>query len=250
MSGPYFLVQLRVQRTRPIASGFTPSWNLGNTWLGEPTLDGGQVFLVDGELGPGVDGHGRIDPSVPEVWGGLRVGSMIAMHEQARVVGHARVLEVVNGDEGWTPEVARFVSQALQFCAVVEKAKSYSIKQRLVITRDRLLELVRAASALPEVTSTRDAGDRPDPPADWPGFDKHDVYWKLADPLAETSEKVAGSLSDDVLDIYQDLQRGLALWIDDAKRAAIWEWRFHFQKHWGARAVDAIAALHRRATTG
>jgi Domain of unknown function (DUF5063) len=63
---------------------------------------------------------------------------------------------------------------------------------------------------------------------------------------------VAGSLSDDLLDVYGDLQRGLVLWdkggatkSNKLRIAAIWEWRFHFEIHWGDHAIDALRALHR-----
>jgi hypothetical protein len=29
------------------------------------------------------------------------------------------------------------------------------------------------------------------------------------------------------------------------REAAIWEWRFHFEWHWGDHAIDALRALHR-----
>jgi hypothetical protein len=49
-----------------------------------------------------------------------------------------------------------------------------------------------------------------------------------------------------MLDVYLDVGRGLKLWEQDPnKAAAVWEWRFHFDIHWGDHAIDALRALHR-----
>ena len=119
--------------------------------------------------------------------------------------------------------------------------------------RQRLLELYAAGSRLPHVEPPD--GITPGPtcerPKGWPGFDKFDVYWEVFDPYEE-SVPVAGLLSDDLLDVYGDLQRGLVLWNKGGatksratRVAAIWEWRFHFEAHWGDHAADALRALHR-----
>jgi hypothetical protein len=45
---------------------------------------------------------------------------------------------------------------------------------------------------------------------------------------------------------HADVTRGLRLWdLDVPREAAIWEWRFHFESHWGDHAIDALRALHR-----
>ena len=72
-----------------------------------------------------------------------------------------------------------------------------------------------------------------------------DAYWEVFDPYEEKPLGI-GLLSDDLLDVYVDIRRGLDLWSADVPReAAIWEWRFHLEIHWGDHAVDAIRALHR-----
>jgi hypothetical protein len=175
------------------------------------------------------------------------------MHEGSRVVGHATILEIVSRPASWSPETAVFVDQARQFCAFLDKAREYSLDARLVVARERLLELYDAASRLPDVEppDSIEPGPTPERPDEWPGFESFDSYWEVFDPY-ENSQPVAGSLSDDVLDVYGDLQRGLVLWDkggatdNDAFRiAAIWNWRFHFQIHWGDHAIDALRALHR-----
>jgi hypothetical protein len=99
---------------------------------------------------------------------------------------------------------------------------------------------------LPAVTPTDDAKppSRPRPPGNWPGLEGFEIYWKVFDPY-EQEPPVAGSLSDDLLDVYRDVGEGLALWESGQDANAIWEWRFSFESHWGARAIDAMRALHR-----
>lgn len=260
MSGPYFRVTLRLLaadeggRKGPIFSDYRPSWNLGNTWQGEPTINDGRVFLEDrDELAPGVEGEARIEPLRSEFWGHVVPGTVIAMQEGNRVVGYATVREIVARPEYWSPEVAAFVDQARQFCDFVEKANEHTLKKRLSAARDRLLELYKAGSKLPHVEPPDgiEAGPTPERRKGWAGFDKFEAYWEVFDPYEE-SAPVVGSLSDDLLDIYGDVQRGLALWEQgevtkrsEPRIAAIWEWRFHFEIHWGDHAVDALRALHR-----
>jgi len=260
MSGPFFKVRLRILaadeggRSKPVFSGYRPDWDLGNTWLGEPTINGASVFLEDREeLALGAEGPARIEPFASEFWGRVRPGSVIAMQEGKRVVGYATVLDIVSRPAYWSPDVAVFVDQARQFCELTDKANEYAQDKRLAAVRQRLLELYEAGSNLPEVEAPQgiDADESPEAPMSWPGFGDVDVYWEVFDPYEE-SAPVAGSLSDDVLDIYRDVRRGLDLWDKGAKTngdnyrlSAIWEWRFHFDMHWGDHAIDALRALHR-----
>lgn len=260
MSEPFFKVRLHLLptseggRKRSIFSNYRPNWNLGNTWLGEPTLNDGSVFLEDcDELAPGATALARIEPVASEFWGRVVPGARIAMQEGSRVVGYATVIEIASRPDYWTPEVAIFVDQAWQFCGFAEKASDIALEQRVAQLRERLLELYTAATRLPlvELPDAIDAGPTPAPPNGAPGFDTFNFYWEVFDPYEE-SAPVSGALSDDVLDIYGDLKRGLDLWDkggtterSELRIAAIWEWRFHFEIHWGRHAIDALRALHR-----
>ena len=161
------------------------------------------------------------------------------------MVGHATVLEVVAKPAYWSPAAAAFVCQAWQFCAFVEKAHEYSLGERLRVARQQLTSLYDCATLLPDTEATKgDEPVTPGAPSQWPGFERFEAYWEVFDPY-QRSTPVGGSLSDDVLDIYGDLRRGLSLWDTEASRpAALWDWRFHFEVHWGDHAVDALRALH------
>jgi hypothetical protein len=73
---------------------------------------------------------------------------------------------------------------------------------------------------------------------------KTDLYWEVFDPRHEESP-VAGSLTDDLTDIYRDLRRGLAIADSGSMIDAVWEWRYNYEIHWGNHATDAIRVLHR-----
>lgn len=145
------------------------------------------------------------------------------------------------------PEVAAFVDAARAYCAYVETAAALSLTDRLVQAREHLLVLYRAGSHLPEVEAPDgfDAERSDAPPAGWPGLGEHEQYWEVFDPYVADG-LVSPSLSDDILDVYADVIRGLRLWdLDVPREAAIWEWRFHYECHWGDHAIDALRALHR-----
>lgn len=71
------------------------------------------------------------------------------------------------------------------------------------------------------------------------------IYWEVFDPIATPSEEpVAGSIVDDLNDIYRDVARGLVLFEAGDRDEALWEWAFHFRIHWGQHVTGALRALH------
>jgi hypothetical protein len=125
---------------------------LGNTWLGEPTLNEGRLVLEGcSEIEPGEEGLAHLEPLAPEFWGTVHIGSVITMHEGKHVVGDATILRFASQPEHFTPEELVFVNQARQFCDFIERASGLSLSARLSGLRQRLLDLSRAGSALPQV---------------------------------------------------------------------------------------------------
>ncbi len=138
----------------------------------------------------------------------------------------------------------KFVVEAEAFCAFIEGTTSaLPVVDRLVTGRQRLLALYTEGLALP--THPESGIDREVPkrmPRDWPGFEQHDLYWETFDPAEDNL--VGSSLTDDLLDVYADVSRGLDLWNAGHRIEAVWAWRFHLDAHWGAHAIDALRALH------
>jgi len=256
MHGVVFTARLRLLSTEaggrkmPIWTNYRPSFDVGGTWQRTSTLNDARISLVERDaLAPDEEALVIIEPLTPEFWGQLRVGSTITVQEGSRVVGHATI-EAVTHPEGFTASVATFVCRARELVAFVESADRLPLAERLAAARDRLVDLYACACALPllELTDDSDAVPKALPNA-WPGFEAFDLYRQLVDPYQvdpyQDGGVGAGSLSDDLLDVYRDVSAGLALWDSGSWTTATWAWRFSFESHWGNRAVDALRALHR-----
>lgn len=233
-------------RKTAIRSNYRPTFDLGGTWQGLPTLNDGRVMLVDREeLAPGDEGTVTIEPLFPEFWGTLRTGLVIPMQEGSRIVGYATITDVTRS-ENFMPVVTTFVCRVREFCSFIEEAAKSPLHERMLNARQRLLDLYSAAVLLPNVEPASDGKEPPSPtpPEGWQSFEAFETYWEVFDPY-EMEEPVAGSLSDNLLDVFRDVRRGLRQWEHGEEAAAIWGWRFSFETHWGDHAVDALRALHR-----
>ena len=62
--------------------------------------------------------------------------------------------------------------------------------------------------------------------------------------IDEEKSQTMGDLADDLADIYRDLKAGLHLFNKGYTREAAWEWKLHFNIHWGRHATSALHALH------
>lgn len=238
-------------RKTAIRSNYRPTFDLGGLWLGKPALNDCRIMLIDqNELAPGAEGLVRVEPMFSEFWATVREGAVVPVQEGARVVGHVTVEKVLFAD-GFTPAIATFVWKASEFCSFIQEAGKLSLDERMSGARRYLLGLYAAALGLPSVEPTDDAkpARSPEPPSNWQGFEKFESYWEVFDPY-KLNQPVAGYLSDDLLDVYRDVRRGLALWESRHDADAIWEWRFSFESHWGDHAVDALRALHRSCGRG
>ncbi len=132
-------------------------------------------------------------------------------------------------------DVTRFAEAARAYCRFVREASSYRSHDRLVTAARLIATLYAAALSLPEA----EPSDAPRPSVErpvWDGFDEHDFYWEVADPLDLQAEAavVCGSLSDDLLDIYLDVSGGLACLDAGLVADAVWHWRLMRETHWGS----------------
>jgi hypothetical protein len=71
-------------------------------------------------------------------------------------------------------------------------------------------------------------------------------YRSSQDPfdLDDASAAGVGDVSDDLADIWLDLERGLQFFDRGDRDAAAWHWVLMFESHWGRHATSAIHALH------
>lgn len=148
--------------------------------------------------------------------------------------------------------ISDFVNKARQYCDLIERSRAVEsswtfAKQSL----QSLLGLFAAALALPETESgsQQRVNDRIGH-AEWEGIRRaiaerlsRDVYWEVFDPMeVQPSEPVAGSISDDLADIWRDVKVGLEVFNADTN-SAVWQWRFSMETHWGRHVAGAAAAL-------
>ena len=75
-----------------------------------------------------------------------------------------------------------------------------------------------------------------------------DLYWSaVGSETPGEPEIVAGSLADDLSDIWRDLRKGLdALRLGAPWQDVSWEWRYGLEAHWGTHAAEALRTLHAR----
>jgi hypothetical protein len=145
--------------------------------------------------------------------------------------------------------VEAFVDQVRAFCDFIRGAGDLPPAERLATAHERLTALYAAAirglpASPPLDDAAPDIDTSPTSPTNWCGFDSRDFYWTILDPFEEPSAPVGGLLSDDLLDIYGDLQPGLDRWLAGDTAIATWHWRNTFDTHWGTHATTALHALH------
>lgn len=141
-------------------------------------------------------------------------------------------------------EIASFAEIAVRYCEFIESAHQYPIAERLPYAAMLLADLYGAAIRLPD--SQRDepiAEPTPAPVKSWIGFDDLTLYWHIPDPFEWDAPSTA-SLSDDLLDIYYILKKGLLIQGMNRLDYAAWLWRWEFTQQWGTQAVNALKALH------
>ena len=113
-----------------------------------------------------------------------------------------------------TPPEA-FYEQAKSYTRVVEEAHLYSLSERIEMFSYLLSVLYSNALLLefpPEDEMSGDTGPRVDQNlGEWPGFEDLDRYWEVFDPYVKDNV-VSTRLSNDIIDIYLDLKKGLLVY--------------------------------------
>lgn len=155
-----------------------------------------------------------------------------------------------------------FADLAVTYCDIIEGGLPEGFDDQAGELAGLLARLYAAASALPDVWDDRLEGMdearvshevyRAISQRLAEVLGEHDYYWEvpcsdMAD-LAEEPSPAMGQLSDDLTDIWRDLEVGRRSWErgDKLDRLfAIWYWRLHFFGHWGMHLVDALKVLHR-----
>jgi hypothetical protein len=149
-----------------------------------------------------------------------------------------------------------FYAVAGGYCEFIETTVKTDLAPFLAKLERHLSQVLCAAVALPGATPS----DRPDlTPISGAAMTPilrslgttlgvNDVYRQVFDPFeANERDVVAGSLSDDLGDIYRDLKRGVVEWSDAGpvgQQDIVWEWRLTFESHWGQHLLSAMRAVY------
>jgi hypothetical protein len=147
------------------------------------------------------------------------------------------------------PEVERFALAAKSYCELLEHLDEIaSISERWRRLAKALAELIAGVLDLPEVVHTDRLHDEPDVAAPKLDLGDLDFYAVVIDPfdLVDDRRPPIGQVTEDLADIYRDLQGGLALWRRGAPEDvndAVESWKLLFKVHWGHRATGALRAL-------
>jgi hypothetical protein len=154
-------------------------------------------------------------------------------------------------DDSLEEIAAEFMKAARRFVAVVDGVESGPTSAFLMQVQASLVELYGLALRMP----------LPDPETDTevehPAFPTgvsfeavatklgtSDRYWEIFDPTTQ-DEPVAGSLADDITDVYKDMKEGLMIAEQGgAASESVFTWRLLFESHWGYHALDALRAIY------
>jgi len=156
------------------------------------------------------------------------------------------------------PAILRFKNAADGYCQCLDKVLADKAPlQEILFT---LSEVYAAAHFLPPVHESQiDVIDIPPenlyvPIKSWELVKKLSAMFTKDGRIAHVfnpwddpaNAAVEGYIGDELLDIYNDLRKGLALWNtkDSYTAEAVYGWRESFVLHWGRHAVVALHALH------
>lgn len=159
--------------------------------------------------------------------------------------------------------VLEFTAAANEFCKYAERASEISGSELLKILQRLLPFLYIKASLLPSLEPFfEDSNAKAVRESDWSAirdvlkekFGSADAYLEAYDArMKEADGPVAGSIAEDMADIYQDLKNFLVNYrtgTNEIMNDAIWECRMNFENYWGQRLTDSLRAIHRFVYSG
>jgi Domain of unknown function (DUF5063) len=150
-----------------------------------------------------------------------------------------------------------FAEKAKAFCELAETEFTDGIEELCKLEKS-LAELHLAILALPEPIAVWEevndlekiSKDEETVKKEWNAvlerFKKLpiDGYWEVFDASnIENESSVFGLVSDDLADIYSNVKHGLIFYEQQKFAEAFWEWKFHFNIHWGNHLVGATKAI-------
>lgn len=156
----------------------------------------------------------------------------------------------------FTVRAEDFAYAAKIYCEIIDCHNTYSKENFLCELAKALSALYHTGLMLPDVEPDNDeAIDDYGSSIDRERLNQEiasklgdfNFYWEIYNPY-DLKEPVAGSIGDDVADIYVDLRIGLEVYKNETNAEmieAIWHWRFSFYTHISNHIVDVLRAINR-----
>jgi hypothetical protein len=163
----------------------------------------------------------------------------------------------------YSKNVIEFVAVATEYCHLIESVTKNKTEVLVEITRKLLSLLYLKTSMVPDFQPLLDDElEKYVSELDYnlwlekwnQKLGEYDLYYEVFDPEIQFgSETVTASISEGLLDIYQDLKNcvtAYSLGDEDIMYDAVAECITHFKDVWGQRLVNVLRALHQLFAAG
>ena len=157
----------------------------------------------------------------------------------------------------YSKNVVEFVTVANEFCVTIEKASHNSPADNVAKLQKILPLLYLKAAVLPQMERVMDEElekfvselDYNSLQQKWlQQLGEHDSFYEVFDPNIQFGdETVTASISENLLDIYQDLKdfiTNYSIGNEEVMNDSLAECVFHFSEFWGQQLVNVLRAVH------
>ena len=157
----------------------------------------------------------------------------------------------------YSKNVIEFVTVASEFCATIEMGTKTSVQENLQKLQKILPLLYLKATMLPKTEQVMDDElekyiselDYNVLHQKWlEMLGEHDSFYEVFDPNIQFGqETVTASLSENLLDIYQDLKNFLiafSIGNEEVMNDSLYDCTYHFEEFWGQQLVNVLRAVH------
>jgi len=166
-------------------------------------------------------------------------------------------LEMEANDIVYSKNVVEFVTVANEYCSAIENVSKLSAEANVQKLQKLLPLLYLKAAILPKTERLLEEElEKYISELDYnlllekwlQLLGENDGYYEVFDPNIQFGqEKVTASVSENLLDIYQDLKNFLisySIGNEELMNDALYECNFHFEEFWGQELVNVLRAVH------
>lgn len=157
----------------------------------------------------------------------------------------------------FSKNVIEFVTVASEYCLTVERISNHQVSESISKLQKLLPLIYLKATLLPNTEKVMDDElekfisefDYNVLHQKWlQALNEKDNFYEVFDPSIQFGhETVTASISENLLDIYQDLKEFLTSYSignDEIMNDALAECKQHFEEFWGQRTVNVLRAIH------